>query len=74
MNAKQITIRISLAMVIMLSASILFAQPGGGGGQGLGGTPPTTSAPIDGGSGLLLIGVAAYAHRKLKEKNQVKKD
>jgi hypothetical protein len=74
MNTKQTTIRISLALVIMLSASMLFAQPGGGGGQGLGGTPPATGAPIDGGSSILLAGVAAYAHRKLKERNQNKKD
>jgi len=74
MNTKQITIRISLALVIMLSASMLFAQPGGGGGQGQGGTPPATSAPIDGGSTILLAVVAAYAHRKLKTANQNNKD
>ena len=74
MNTKQITTRISLSLAIMLSASMLFAQPGGGGGQGLGGTPPATSAPIDGGSTILLAAVAAYAHRKLKTSNQTNKD
>jgi hypothetical protein len=59
---------------IMLSAGILSAQPGGGGGQGQGGTPPSTSAPIDGGSSFLLAGVAAYAHRKLKASAQNKKN
>ena len=66
MKSKQMIMRYTLVAAIMLSAGILSAQPGGGGGQGLGGTPPATSAPIDGGSSILLVCVAAYAHRKLK--------
>ena len=74
MKSKQTILRYTLVAAIMLSAGILSAQPGGGGGQGLGGTPPSTSAPIDGGSSLLLAGVAAYAHRKLKARSQNMKD
>ena len=70
MKSKEMIKRYTLAAAIMLSSVILSAQPGGGGGQGLGGTPPATSAPIDGGSGLLLACVAAYAHRKLKTQGQ----
>ena len=74
MKIKQMIKRYTLMAAIMLSAGILSAQPGGGGGQGQGGTPPSTSAPIDGGSSILLVGVAAYAHRKLKAISQNKKD
>ena len=70
MKSKQMRMRYTLMAFIMMSAGILSAQPGGGGGQGLGGTPPATSAPIDGGSSLLLACVAAYAHRKLKTQGQ----
>ena len=66
--------RYTLVAAIMLSAGILSAQPGGGGGQGLGGTPPATSAPIDGGSSILLAAVAAYAHRKLKASTQIRNE
>jgi hypothetical protein len=74
MKSKQMIMRYTLMAAIMLSAGILSAQPGGGGGQGLGGTPPATGAPIDGGSSILLAGVAAYAHRRLKARSQNKKD
>lgn len=59
-------IKTTVAVVMMLTGTILYAQPSGGGGQGLGGTPPATGAPIDGGTSILLAGIAAYAHRKLK--------
>jgi hypothetical protein len=74
MKSTQMIKRYVLVAAIMLSAGILSAQPGGGGGQGLGGTPPAMGAPIDGGSSILLAGVAAYAHRKLKARSQNKKD
>lgn len=73
MKSKETIKRYTLTAAIMLSVAVLSAQPGGGGGQGLGGTPPATSAPIDGGSSFLLAGVAAYAHRKLKARSQNKK-
>ena len=66
MKNKGSIIKTIVAVVMMMTGTILFAQPSGGGGQGLGGTPPATGAPIDGGTGILLAGVAAYAHRKLK--------
>jgi hypothetical protein len=68
MNINKIAIkRIALIVVVMLSASMIYAQPGGGGGQGLGGAPPGAGAPIDGQAGLLLAGVVGYAYRKLKQ-------
>ena len=72
MNTNKIILKTSLSLVIMLSATMLFAQPGGGGGQGQGGAPPAAGAPIDGGAVLLLAGVAGYAHRKLRSKNKEK--
>jgi len=63
-----------LIFAVMLSATVIFAQPGGssGGGSSSGGAPPpSTGAPIDGGASIFLIGVAAYAHRKLKAKPQI---
>ena len=66
MKSKKSVIKATVAVVIMLTSAMLYAQPSGGGGQGLGGTPPATGAPIDGGTSILLAGVAAYAHRKLK--------
>ena len=66
---KRLIIKASLATIILFSTSVIFAQPnGGGGGQGGGGTPPDeTGGPIDSGAVILLVGVAAYAHQKLKK-------
>ena len=59
-------IKTTVVVAMMLAGTIVYGQPSGGGGQGLGGTPPATGAPIDSGTGILLAGIAAYAHRKLK--------
>jgi hypothetical protein len=73
MNIKHIILKSTIVVAVMLSATVIFAQPGGGsgGGSGSGGPPPGTGAPIDGGASIFLAGVAAYAHRKLKAKNQL---
>jgi len=74
MSSSKTMIRIYIAAAIMLSAGAIYAQPTGNGqgGQPLGGSPPGggTGAPIDGGAIFLLAGVAAYAHRRIKEKNE----
>ena len=72
MNTKNIILKSTLVIAVMLSATFIFAQPGGGsgGGTGSGGPPPGTGAPIDGGASIFLAGVAAYAHRKLKAKKE----
>lgn len=74
MNTKKVILKTVLSVAIMLSAAAIYAQPsGGGGGVGSGGTPPPgAGAPIDGGAGILLAGIATYAHRKLKSKDEAK--
>ena len=75
MKATNIILKSTFVVAVMLSASVIFAQPGGssGGGSASGGPPPPpgTGAPIDGGASIFLAGVAAYAHRKLKARNQL---
>lgn len=73
MNGKSIFIKTSIVLSVMLSATMIFAQPGGGsgGGSGSGGPPPGTGAPIDGGASIFLAGVAMYAHQKLKAQKQI---
>ena len=72
MNFNSIKIKkASLIMTVMLVATVIYAQPGGGGGQSLGGSPSSgTGAPIDGGASVFLAAVAAYSHRKLKERKE----
>jgi hypothetical protein len=76
-------IKVGLVLTVMLSAGVVFAQPGSGGGQGVnppptgpsggtGGSGPHTGAgaPIDGGAGIFLAAVAGYAHRRLKARKK----
>jgi hypothetical protein len=73
MKINRITIkRIALIMTVMVMATMIYAQPGGGGGQGQGGAPPGAGAPIDGEAGMLLMGIAAYAYRILRGKDELK--
>ncbi len=77
MVVKNIILKSSFVLAVMLSATVIFAQPGGGsgGGSGSGGTPPPgTGAPIDGGASIFMAGVALYAHRKLKTKQQIQQE
>lgn len=58
-------LKVLLLIVMVLSAYLASAQappPGGGGGGG------STGAPIDGASGLLLLGAAAFGYSRLKNK------
>jgi hypothetical protein len=73
MKAKHVILKATIVLAVMLSATMIFAQPGGGsgGGTGSGGPPPGTGAPIDGGASIFLAGVAAYAHRKLKANKEL---
>jgi hypothetical protein len=64
--------RAALIIVVMLTATMIYAQPGGGGGQGQGGAPPGAGAPIDGEAGMLLASVAAYAYKMLRTKSELK--
>lgn len=73
---KKAFTKIFIAFAIICSTSVLFAQPsGGGGGLGGGGNPPDgTGGPIDSGAVILMIGIAGYAHQKLKEDKQLNQD
>jgi hypothetical protein len=66
MQLNRTVIKTILVFIVMLSATMIYAQPGGGGGQGLGGAPPGAGAPIDGGACMLLASIAGYAYRRLK--------
>ena len=78
MTIKQLIVKATLALIIIFSTSVLFAQPsGGGGGQGQGGNPPSgpgTGGPIDSGAVMLLVGIAGYAHQKLKAANPLNQE
>lgn len=64
-------LKATLAITIMLTTALLYAQPGGGGGgQGGGGNPPGTGAPVDGGAAIFLAGVAGYSYLQLKKNKQ----
>ena len=68
MTVKRKLLKFSMALFATLSATLLYAQPnGGGGGQGQGGSPPDgTGGAIDSGAVILLVGIAAYSHQKLR--------
>jgi hypothetical protein len=70
MKVKGIILKTCLALTITFTASTIYAQPTGGlGGGNPNGPSPPVGAPIDGGAGLLLAGVAGYAYRKLRAKD-----
>ena len=62
--------QITLVVMMILTVTATFAQPGGiGGGTPVGGAPPVgAGAPIDGGVSALLIGIVGYAYNLLKGK------
>ncbi len=62
-----------LMSVFVIMGTALYAQPGGGGGQGQGGPPPGgTGAPVDGGAVALVIGAAAYGYKQFKTRTSGK--
>lgn len=67
---KNKTYKNLFTLILILLATVLYAQPsGGGGGVGGGGAPPGgggAGAPIDGGAIGLLIGAAGYAYKQLR--------
>lgn len=69
---KQTILRSVLAIVFIITVTVLSAQPGGiGGGQGQGGPPPGSGAvPIDGGLLLLVAGAALYGRKMMKSETK----
>lgn len=70
---KNKTYKNLFTIILILSATVLYAQPGGGGGGiGGGGAPPGggAGAPIDGGVIGLLLGIVGYAYRQLNQSKE----
>ena len=72
-NRTSNILRVIVTITLLLTATFIYAQPGGpggggiGGGTGGGGNPP--AVPIDGGVVMLVAGAALYGH-KLMTQNQ----
>ena len=64
--------KLVIFILTLMSASTLFAQPPGGGSGG-GGGPSSGGAPIDSGVSMLVVGVAAYGAKKIREKRKATK-
>ncbi len=62
-------IRVIATITLLLTATFIYAQPGGpggiGGGTGGGGNPP--AVPIDGGVVMLVVGAALYGRKRMTQ-------